>query len=322
MSLSKRKDKAPVFPACRRCRISPSINKISQLFTTVTAILLFHRKESVLSPIRQRAVKRTSFFTSFRTASLTVEAALELPLFFVLSAIILQYACVMRTAAQYSGSLATTAQEMAIAAYKEQYGDANHIIRAALSDSWASSQVISTAPDKNAVRNATFLNSSYLKGDDFIRLVLSYQPKPKYSLIRLPFTFFVQKAVIRGWVGKDGNSGRKSGQKEEQDSHKTVYVTEHGSVYHTNPDCSHLKVTIIPVSKQQLKYARNTSGGKYKKCPYCGSHSTGQYYVDPYGGCWHTSVSCPSLKRTVHETDLDECGHMHECKDCRKARGG
>ncbi len=282
---------------------------------------------------RQQHSCRTAFLKSqlqtyaariprFLRSSLTVEAALELPLFFVFTAIVLQYACVMRTAAQYSGSLTSTAQEMAIAAYKEEYGDANNIIRAALSDAWATARVIDTAADKDAVRYASFLNSSYMKEGDFIRLVLSYQPRPRYSLISLPLTFFVQKAVVRGWTGKDGHSGRKKQEKGDNSHNRTVYVTEHGSVFHTNPDCSHLKVTIIPVTKGQLKNARNTSGGKYKKCPYCGSRSTGEYYVDPYGSCWHTSVTCPSLKRTVHEMDMDECGHMHECKDCRKARGG
>lgn len=299
-----------------RCQLSPFIKQKSRLLAHVTNIFS-HRKESVLSPVQRRAPGRTSFF-----ASLTVEAALELPLFFVLAAIVLQYAAVMRTAAQYSGSLATTAQEMAIAAYKEEYGDANHILRAALSDAWATSQVISTAADKDAVRYASFLNSSFMKDGNDIRLVLSYQPRPKYALLPLPLTFFVQKAVVRGWVGKDGHGRKKDGGEEENQKSRTVYVTEHGSVYHTNPGCSHLKVTIIPISKGQLPAARNTSGGKYKKCPYCGNHATGQYYVDPYGSCWHTSVNCPSLKRTVHETDLDDCGHMHECKDCRKARGG
>ena len=331
-SLSTKAGKAPVLPARVRCHTSLLFHRITQQSVTYYE-LQTHRKERVLFPIRSRAGKRTSFFGSFsgrlsewffRTASraaLTVEAALELPVFFILIAIVLQYACVMRTAAQYSGSLTTAAQEMAIAAYKEEYGDANKVIRAALSDAWAASQVISTAPDRDAVRNASFLNSSYLKDDDFIRLVLSYQPKPKFSLIQLPFTFFVQKAVVRGWVGKDGNSGRGAKEEKEDPSHRKVYVTEHGSVYHTNPGCSHLKVTIIPVSKEQLKSARNTSGSKYHRCPYCSNRSTGRYYVDPYGSCYHTSVDCPSLKRTVHELDLDECGHMHECKDCRRARG-
>ena len=320
-SLSNNRGTAPTFPDRRRCLFSLIVHRFIHLLKS-DSVNLSQRKESVLSPIHARAGRRTFFFTSHSSASLTVEAALELPVFFVLCAIILQYACVMRTAAQYSGSLTTTAQEMAIAAYKQEYGDSNHIIRAALSDAWATSQVIQTAADKDAVRNASFLNSSYLKGDDYIRLVLSYQPRPKYSLIQLPFTFFVQKAVVRGWVGKSGYSGRGKEDASQDSAHRTVYVTEHGSVYHTNPDCSHLRVTIIPVSKSRLTSARNVNGGKYKKCPYCGNHNTGQYYVDPYGNCYHTSVNCSSLKRTVHEMDLDECGHMHECKDCRKTRGG
>ena len=322
-SLITPEGKAPTCAGAQGCQLFPEKKSPTHL-TTVTTVITFHRKERVLSPIRTCVKRRTSFFTSFCrcAAALTVEAALELPIFFILTAIVLQYACVMRTAAQYSGSLATTAQEMAIAAYKEQYGDANNILRAALSDAWATSQVINTAPDKDAVRYASFLNSSYLKEDNLIKLVLSYQPKPKYSVIPLPLTFFVQKAVVRGWTGKNGRSGRAAKEKGNNDNNRTVYVTEHGSVYHTNPDCSHLKVTVIPVSKQQLKIARNTSGSKYKKCPYCGNQSTGNYYVDPYGTCYHTSVNCSALKRTVHERDLDECGHMHECKDCRKARGG
>ena len=272
-----------------------------------------------------RGLSRSFFRRHLRCpggASLTVEAALELPLFFVLTAIILQYACVMRTAAQYSGSLTTTAQEMAVAAYKEQYGDANKVLRAALSDAWATAQVINTAKDKDAVRYASFLNSSYLKENNMIKLVLSYQPRPKYTPLSLPLTFFVQKAAVRGWIGKDGRSGRKKKEKGDNSQNRTVYVTEHGSVFHTNPDCSHLKVTIIPVTRKQLEHARNVSGGKYKKCPHCGSQRTDQYYVDPYGSCWHTSVECSHLKRTVHEKDMEECGHMHECKDCRDARRG
>ncbi len=341
-SLIARKEQAPAFPECEGCQLSPIPKKKSHFFPYET-VQPTQRKESVLSPIRRYGKRRTSFFTSFppfyrhtsfyrhassyrhaasfrHAASLTVEAALELPLFFVLIAIVLQYACVMRTAAQYSGSLTTTAQEMAIAAYKEQYSDANNVLRAALSDAWATTQVIQTAPDKDAVRYASFLNSSYLKEDSMIKLVLSYQPKPKYTPLSLPITFFVQKAAVRGWIGRSGRSGRDRQRESENSESHTVYVTEHGSVFHTNPGCSHLKVTIIPVTKDQLKDARNTSGCKYKKCPYCSGQQSDQYYVDPYGSCFHTSVSCSALKRTVHERDRADCGHLHECKDCRKVR--
>ncbi len=330
---------------CHVLQLSPAIQKNHRKVAIVIQANN-KRKDCVLSPIhicaeksrsvlnrihiRARFFRRTPFLTACSAlrkrgktaASLTVEAALELPVFFVLIAIVLQYASVMRAATQFSGLLTTTAQEMAIAAYKEEYSDANNILRGVLSDAWAATQVISKAEDKDAVRLASFLNSSYLKEGDLIKLVLSYQPKPKYSLISLPFTFFVQKAAVRGWTGKEGHSGNNNSKETANAKNKTVYVTEHGSVYHTNPDCSHLKVTVIPVSKKQRDKARNVSGGKYKKCPYCGKNSTGSYYVNPYGDCWHTRVDCPALKRTVHEADLDDCSHLHECKDCRNARKG
>lgn len=206
---------------------------------------------------------------------------------------------------------------MAVAAYKEEYGDANSLIRGVLSDVWAASQVTSKAADRDAVRNVSFLGSSYLKDDDRICLVLSYRPKPKFSVIPLPFTFFVQKACVRGWTGRLGTgTGKKS---EDDDSGgRKVYVTDSGTVYHTDPDCSHLKVTVIPVTEDGLKSARNKSGSKYRKCPYCGSADTGHRLVDPYGECWHTSLNCSALKRSVNTVTLDECGSLRECADCRK----
>ena len=300
-------------------RLHNHIKTHTRIFTQFN---ILNRKESVLSPKNKKQCPGTSFLTSF-SGSLTVEAAIELPLFFVLIAIVLQYAVLCRAAAQFSGLMTTTAQEMAMAAYKEEYGDANNLIRGVLSDAWASSQVIGGASDRDAVQNASFVNSSYMKDGEMIRLVLSYQAKPRFSLIRLPFTFFVQKAVVRGWTGERGSSGGACPGDGQADPHRQVYVTDTGTVYHTDPECSHLKVTIIPTTKEGLKKARNKSGHKFKQCPHCGrSSGTGQYYIDPYGERWHTSLSCPALKRSVNTVSLDECDHLHECADCKKKRGG
>ena len=294
------------------------------------------RKECVLSPktneyhdcLQQRTgmtrCTRTSSLTSLsdlrKPGSLTVEAALELPLLFLLIAIVLQYAVVFRAAAQFSGAMTTTAEELAIAAYKEEYDDANSLIRGVLSNAWASSQVTAKAPDRDAVRYANFAASSFLRENDRICLVLSYQPKPRYSLISLPFTFFVQKATVRGWTGRLGSAHGKGQGTDEEDPHREVYVTDHGTVYHTDPNCSHLKVTVIPTTKEGLRKARNKSGSKYHRCPYC-SGSGGDYIlIDPYGECWHTTLECYSLKRSVNTVHLDECSHLRECEDCRKKR--
>ena len=319
MSLPSKSAEKP-FSVSQSCRRILSKSHLSHKRYS-NSINADRRKESVLSPKTKKQCLRTSFLSPL-SGSLTVEAAIELPLFFILIAIILQYAVVCRTAAQFSGLMTTTAQEMALVAYKDEYGDTNQLVRGALSDAWAASSVIGKAPDRDAVQNASFLGSSYMKENDLISLVLSYRPKPKFALISLPFTFFVQKAVIRGWTGAEGSAGKGSAAGEDP-AHQKVYVTDSGTVYHTDPECSHLKVTVIPAAKEDLKKARNLSGHKYRKCPHCGSSGNGgQYYIDPHGECWHTSLACPSLKRSVNTVSLDECGHLRECADCRKKRGG
>jgi len=303
-----------------RCRISCSLNWPK----AIVHLLLQRRKDCVLSraiPVISyspkkclHALRRASFL-----ASLTAEAAIELPIFFLCIVIVLNYTAVFRTAGEFSNSLTQTAEEMAIVAYKDSYSDANQIIRGAISDTYAHAKVIDTISDPSSVKLASFINSSYMREGDRIRLVLTYQPRAKFSLIPLPLTFFVQKAVIRGWTGRLGPGeaqadGSASGQK--------VYVTEYGTVYHTDPNCTHINLTIMQVSKSELKRARNLSGGKYKHCKYCGRGHGDCYYIDPYGDRYHTSLDCPGLTRTVSEVDIHDCAGMTECADCKKRRGG
>lgn len=236
--------------------------------------------------------------------------------------IVLHYGAVLRASAEFSGKMTETAEQMALLAYSKTYGDTGKVIRGALSDTWAYRQVVSKAADKGAVKNASFLHSSFLKENDRICLVLTYQVKSPFPIIRIPHTVFLQKLVIRGWVGKNGSKGAdgKSGESSASDQ---VYVTDTGSVYHTSADCTHLKLTLTKISQSQLKTARNYKGGKYRRCPRCRhlKGDDGTVIVNPYGDSYHTSASCPGLKRSVHSVHQSELSGMRECADCRKKRG-
>lgn len=261
--------------------------------------------------------------SSLRSSSLTVEAALEFPFFFLCMIFLLHTCQVCRASVQFSGRMTQAAEQLALLSYSKAYEDTHGILRGALSDAWVHSQVLSKTDDQAAVKNASFLLSSYLKEDSKISLVLTYQPNPPVGIIRLPWTFWIQKITIRGWTGREGLTGKdREGAGSQADKH-TVYVTEHGRVYHTDPDCSHLKLTITSISKSKLKTARNFNGSKYKRCPYCGRKACGDsVLINPYGTAWHTSASCPGLKRTIQEVPLGEVGGLHECKDCAKRRQG
>ena len=340
----------PVTPA------GPDLTSFSKIKFLQTLSHFLQRKDCVLSPHKAAATGHTPdktggrsrgrafFLTSSAKAVLTAEAAIELPFFLICMVVVLHYCVVCRAAVEFSDGLCQTAEEMAIVAYKEEYGDANNIIRGAISDAYARANVINRAPDADSVKNATFLNSSYMKEGDRIRLVLSYQVRSPISSFSLPHTFFVQKAVIRGWTGRSGRTPWADAALPENEENRYVYVTDYGTVYHTDPNCTHLKLIINEVSFSDLKNARNISGGRYKPCEHCmhalsGSHShshpgeghlhssgeyqhsySQNYYICPFGDSYHCSLDCPGLSRSVNTVKLRDCGGMRECADCKARR--
>lgn len=330
-------------PHSRACisdkRRKPACALSSCLAAAITA--KFMRKEQKLSPGHgtwlhqapaetitgkqsertEQKTGRASFLTSLSRGSLTFEASLVFPLFFFCVIIAMHYSVVMRTAAEFSDGCCEAAQELALAAYKEEYGDSSSLIRGVLSAAWAEKTVKDNSPDWRAVKNINFANSSFMKEGDKITLVMAYRPKPMLNIIPVPYTFFVQKAVVRGWTGRKGSSASDNADGENSDPGKqTVYVTEHGTVYHTDPNCSHIKLDIQTVSRSQVGSMRANDGSKYYPCEHCHGGNGGIVYICPDGNRYHSSPACSELIRSVHETTLEEAAGMHECKDCMKRR--
>ena len=286
------------------------------------------RKESALPPKYDRtghpSVRRIGpgRRRAFCLASLTLEASLELPLFLICMILVLHYSVVCRVSTEFSSKMAETAEQMALAAYTKVYDDSNHIIRGALSDTWAYSQVVPKAVDKDAVKNASFLLSSFLKENDRISLVLTYQVKSPFQILKVPLTVWVLKISIRGFTGREGQSGSGGPGKGSTDAGSQVYVTDNGRVYHTDPDCTHLKLTITKIPKSKLKTARNYKGARYKRCHYCGGKikDGDSVYVNPYGDTYHTSISCSGLTRRINMVSKEDVAGMRECSDCAERR--
>ena len=51
---------------------------------------------------------------------------------------------------------------------------------------------------------------------------------------------------------------------EEQEEY--VYITENGTVYHRERNCTHLTLSIELAGKDEVGQLRNESGGKYYPC--------------------------------------------------------
>ena len=136
--------------------------------------------------------------------------------------------------------------------------------------------------------------------------------------IRLPFPVF--GSPLGEYTGairyKAWNGYHESGEDEEEE--EMVYVAENGIVYHRNPSCTHLALSITSVSFNNLSTCRNESGGKYHACEFCGGHanSDGTVYIARDGDCYHSRRDCGGLKRTVDKIPISQVGGRRPCSRC------
>ncbi len=138
-----------------------------------------------------------------------------------------------------------------------------------------------------------------------VDVVLSYN-------VKIPFTTYhwnvTQRAKTKDWTGTDL---KKPGE--------IVYITKYGKVYHRSKECKHLIITIKEVTLAQAKLSRNKSGHKYKSCSYCVKNNISDLssvFITTDGDCYHNSLDCLGLTRSVIEVDIKDVGDKRPCSSC------
>lgn len=144
-----------------------------------------------------------------------------------------------------------------------------------------------------------------LDEEGFICIQIHYRvcvPVPLLSKLSMPVCVQVRQKACTGYQEDKKNS----------DEERYVYIAEYSTVYHTSRSCSHLKLTIIPVTKTVL----HLSYGELLPCAFCGKEPAELYYITETGGCYHTSAQCSGLKRTVRRVRLNEINGYAPCSRC------
>ncbi len=252
-------------------------------------------------------------------AGLTVEASVVLPVFLVCMMAVMQLMNVYENADRLAGALTETAEEMAVSAYiTSDAGKGSKGADAAgkvLTTAYGSSTVRKRAGDLGALKSVHFALSALQTKRETICLSCSYKPKPAAGMVQVPWISFLQQAQARAWVGRGGSDGKESDEDGEK-TESTVYVTEHGKVYHKDRNCTHIHLSIRMVSKQQALVLRNKYGARYKPCEHCGKRAGSSVYITTDGDRYHSSRQCSGLKRTVREMKESEVQGMRACSRC------
>lgn len=242
-----------------------------------------------------------------KTGSITVEAAMAVPLFF-LAVVCLMYLMeimavqtAMRSGLQYAGKKAAEEAymvRMVIPSRLEQ-----DVVQAIGADRLERSIVVGGSSgvqcDGSRISSRTGIGE----------LVVTYKVRLPIPLFGVPPLTYQEKMRIKAWVGYE-----KPGLGMDRD--ETVYITETGVVYHKDYHCTYLDLSIHMVPPDQISGLRNKSGGKYYPCEHCMRYGGAGVYITDTGSRYHNSTSCSGLKRTVYAVSLSEVIGKGACSKC------
>lgn len=283
--------------------------------------LIWKRKDTSDLPARTGTAKTPEKTCSVIPGSMTLEAACVVPWFLFAMLAVMQFFKIVTISSAVLAGMQDTAKDMAAYAYIRQLGVsagegiAADLLEGGLSAAYAKGSIEKKANFSKQDGTLHLWKSSFQ--DDIIDLAVTYNAKNTYTLLPIPNVKSALRARVRAWTGRDGNgSGADDGSEEEQG--ETVLVTETGTVYHTNENCTHLKLSIQRVSRKDVGALRNESGAKYHACERCGG-SGSNVYITNYGNRYHSSLSCSGLKRTVKRVPLEEVKNRRLCSKCAKS---
>lgn len=280
---------------------------------------LFHNRSERTSPSSPVKVRRAgdvgrggepSYPAKKEKGSITLEAALSLSLFlFAVTGMIWLFE-VMSIQTNLRNALYSAGRQLA----KEAY------VNPLISPSQVRTKVVENIGEDR-------LNKSVIKGGasglDFkaskrygsttvMDLNVAYEIKLPIPVFDIPLLSRSVSVKVKGWTGYESYFAGATAE-------TTVYMTKNGLVYHADPNCSYLDLSIRPVAEKDIGSLRNLNGAKYKKCERCGKGvSSGVVYVTDYGTKYHTSLNCSGLKRSVYAIPLSDVNGLSGCSKCVK----
>ena len=259
--------------------------------------------------------KREAPFCTRTKGSITVEASVVLPLLACFFSFLLFYFRIMEVQLIVQDALEDTGRKLAVLAVKELEEpdiEMNYLMTAKgllllkLKEEPLLEQYVS-----GGAPGVSLLASEF--DGDVILLNANYVMRFPVKLFGNQDFLVCQKTQFRKWNGWHSIA-------EAGDATELVYVTEYGEVYHMRRSCAYLDLSVQEVLYTELEDRRNNSGAIYRLCELCGTDdgTVVTVYITNYGECYHRTITCSGLKRTIYQKLLSEVGGMPACKKCSK----
>lgn len=253
-------------------------------------------KESIFRPLLHRG-------------SLTVESALVLPLFLFFLMTLLSTLQLLNFSMKLQQLLYQEGLYLSEISYDKGNATIAQIEKDILSD-------LTKDSDRIPVLGGTGgLDFSMSKTDnpELTEIAVVYTAKLNFDPFNLFRRTLCQNVIFHNWVGYiHGLDGEFSENREIM-----VYITEDSEVYHRDRECTHIRLKIVEVSADSVKKLRNEYGEKYVACSHCKAKlKDGKLYITKDGNCYHNSLECSGLSRSVTAIPLSKVGNRRPCSRC------
>ncbi len=219
--------------------------------------------------------------------SLTVEASLSVPVFFIVVFSLFYILRILFDMNCMEVRLADTARNYAI--YDTKLATVTNVIKDKTLILWKDNQKI-------PVCYVSYKEEIPFIGSEFVKLRL-YQ----------------QMAV-------SPYKGRTMASDKNKEKSEFVYVTPKGKVYHRDKRCTYLKPRVKSESGKKIEKIRNSSGAIYHSCELCCKGKEAKdfdvVYITTYGNRFHADSSCRGIKKEARRIKLSEAGNMPPCSKC------
>ncbi len=261
-------------------------------------------------------------------ASMTVEAALVLPLFLFFFLNLSGAMQMIRLHGNLQLAMEEVGKKLTIHGYAlenrdlpegEENGLLQEIGDVAFSYTYVKRRIVDylgedyleASPLTYGTEGLQFWESDIFSENDCIDIILTYSVSPVMEVVgHRPFR------MSNRYYGHIWN-GYQIPSALEGEEYTIVYIAENGVVYHESRDCTHLLLTIKRVTLQQALCSRNRQGGKYTECEKCvKGQAEGELYIADEGDRYHNDRQCPGLKRTVFVMRKGEADAYRACSRC------
>ena len=233
----------------------------------------------------------------------TVEATLVLPLFFIAMTLFLQLGFICVVQVQVYEAFSVAIQQVAERTFVYDKLDSEII-----SDVGIYEDVVLSL--QSELKNISLIDS-YVKGgkkgilvtkavcdkEGYIKGDIRYYISVKLPFFNLSSVCVKEQIIQKAYVGLIAS--------KEADMY--VYVTDFQSVYHLSRNCGHLTLSIYELD--------TTKKCTLPPCSFCGS-SGEALYATKDGDCYHTTLACQGLKRTVRRVKKSTVAGLPACEKC------